>query len=162
MLNYCSTSFKTDDEKKYYNILKEVYFTNEFVLIDRFNYNKLTLDIITCKLKHFNNFCTQKKFFQMLDLLNGRKTLANTLKSSYYCSIRDFFKAYGASVIAKNCMIEEYGQQNNLVEHVSILKNKVKIALNEQKFQEAVDTASMIDLIQRQIYGENNFYLESK
>ncbi len=53
MLNVCSRNNSNDDKKIFLNILEEAESFNSSDLINRFKYNKLTVDILTCQLMDY-------------------------------------------------------------------------------------------------------------
>jgi hypothetical protein len=56
---------------------------------------------------------------------------------------------------------EEYGENKNHVEYVTILRKQMKIARDQKKYQEALDISTRIEGMLREIYGEN-LYAENK
>ena len=53
MLNVCSRNNSNDDKKIFLIILEEAEAFNHSELINRFNYNKLTVDILSCQLMDY-------------------------------------------------------------------------------------------------------------
>jgi hypothetical protein len=59
MLRVRSGNQILDDDKKYHNIVEEAEIFNKSVLNNHFNYNKLTLNVLTCQLRHYEPFYTE-------------------------------------------------------------------------------------------------------
>ena len=56
---------------------------------------------------------------------------------------------------------EEYDENKNHAEYVTILRKQMKIARDQKKYQEALDISTRIEGMLREIYGEN-LYAENK
>lgn len=70
------------------------------MLVDQFSYNKLTLNVTTCKLKYYTRFYKDQKVHQMLDLLariyKGNDRVIKSvliLVSDYYSSLGKYKEA---------------------------------------------------------------------
>ena len=51
---------------------------------------------------------------------------------------------------------EEYGDNKNHVEYVSILRRQMKIAREQKKYQEALEISARIEEVLTGIYGPNS------
>ena len=99
-LSVGSELINLDDHKSYFDKVKIADSFNSSVLVDQFSYNKLTLNVTTCKLKYYTRFYKDHKVHQMLDLLatiyKGNDRVIKSvliLVSDYYSSLGKYQEA---------------------------------------------------------------------